>query len=466
MSGHIFISHANSRYDNEFALWLSLRLTREGYKVWCDLTMLLGGEYHWVEIEKAISQSSKFIYILSNESNTSDPDNGEFAELSRARELGRDPNRTDFVMPALIERLSSSLSSKLRGVNIIDFERRGWANGLANILEKLEIDEIPRDSQAGPSSVTTWWINVNSAERGVIREKESYLSNLFPIYALPDQVYYHSFSKYEICDLEAAGMKYQSFIDGTRLVSFARLDDLTTPQQLMFDRADRTKRFDTGRFLHEGDIRAGIERRDARAAVVRLLNVAWDRIMQMKPLGRYEMAGRNTCHFFPRGFADRDRVTFEGVNGPSWRQLSGIDHGRNWHFGISGYATFYPLPCFVVKPHVLFSDDGYTIWESDSRLHRARRRVCKFWWNDEWRDRILAAMSWIGDGAEYIDLPLGNDTEGNAVVLQVRIRPVAFDSPISYLDPGAEATVIDEDDEEDPEDDFESTITESIPTSE
>jgi hypothetical protein len=28
-------------------------------------------------------------------------------------------------------------------------------------------------------------------------------------------------------------------------------------------------------------------------------------------------------------------------------------------------------------------------------MHSARRRQCKSWWNDEWRDRILAAMTWL-----------------------------------------------------------------------
>lgn len=38
----VFISHAYPE-DNQFTLWLALRLAREGYPVWCDLTKLLGG---------------------------------------------------------------------------------------------------------------------------------------------------------------------------------------------------------------------------------------------------------------------------------------------------------------------------------------------------------------------------------------------------------------------------------------
>ena len=39
----LFVSHANPE-DNLFTRRLALRLARESYPVWCDLTKLLGGE--------------------------------------------------------------------------------------------------------------------------------------------------------------------------------------------------------------------------------------------------------------------------------------------------------------------------------------------------------------------------------------------------------------------------------------
>ncbi|MBZ5503834.1 MAG: toll/interleukin-1 receptor domain-containing protein [Acidobacteriia bacterium] len=45
----VLISHATE--DNEFTLWLALQLAKEGYRVWCDLTKLLGGENFW-ELQK------------------------------------------------------------------------------------------------------------------------------------------------------------------------------------------------------------------------------------------------------------------------------------------------------------------------------------------------------------------------------------------------------------------------------
>jgi hypothetical protein len=33
----------------------------------------------------------------------------------------------------------------------------------------------------------------------------------------------------------------------------------------------------------------------------------------------------------------------------------------------------HPAPAFVFKPHVLFTNDGLTLWESKKRLASARR---------------------------------------------------------------------------------------------
>ena len=42
MRDHLFISYAGE--DGSLAEWLTLKLTREGYAVWCDRVKLLGGE--------------------------------------------------------------------------------------------------------------------------------------------------------------------------------------------------------------------------------------------------------------------------------------------------------------------------------------------------------------------------------------------------------------------------------------
>src|SRR3954452_23494732 len=89
----LLLSHANPE-DNEFTLWLALQLANEGYKVWCDLTRLLGGEVFWDDIEDVLRNSAvKVLYVLSRSSNAKD---GPLRELHLAQSVARKEKLTDF----------------------------------------------------------------------------------------------------------------------------------------------------------------------------------------------------------------------------------------------------------------------------------------------------------------------------------------------------------------------------------
>jgi hypothetical protein len=113
-----------------------------------------------------------------------------------------------------------------------------------------------------------------------------------------------------------------------------------------------------------------------------------------------------------------------------FKKPDGTARIRYWHFAVSARSRLFPTPAYNVKTHVLFSDDGEKIWESDRRLHRARMSQCKDWWNDKWRDRVLAVMSWLAEGSKAIQVPLGN-----SVSLDVASWPMTMLSPVSYLPP-------------------------------
>ena len=66
----IFISHATPN-DNQFSLWLALRLMSLGYEVWCDLLSLSKGGDFWSEIETQIRLNTfKFLLVQSKISNS------------------------------------------------------------------------------------------------------------------------------------------------------------------------------------------------------------------------------------------------------------------------------------------------------------------------------------------------------------------------------------------------------------
>jgi hypothetical protein len=134
------------------------------------------------------------------------------------------------------------------------------------------------------------------------------------------------------------------------------------------------------------------------------------------------------CAYVKKGFAKDDKAFFKGVDGRrTFRQLVGYETmtrgKRFWHFGIQAKPFRYPYVAFVIKPHVIFSDDGQNIWDSRERMHTARWSQCKDWYNSEWRDRMLAAMNWLAGDQGSIKLPLGKDA-----TIEVPNYPLMFKS--------------------------------------
>lgn len=134
----------------------------------------------------------------------------------------------------------------------------------------------------------------------------------------------------------------------------------------------------------------------------------------------------------------------------TWRQVSGTRKENFWHFGIHARASLSPL-AYIITPHVLLSDDGQNIWTDKQRLHKARRSLCKNWWNPEWRDRILATMHWLANENEKIQILVGNNLS-----LDVSTFPLIFNSPVSYNEPDKEQTFYE--DTPDDDDEFENEL--------
>lgn len=82
----LLLNHANPE-NNEFTLWLALQLANKRYKVWRDLTKLLGGEVFWDDIEEVIRNTAvKVLFVLSGIFNVKD---GPLRELCLDAVAGR-----------------------------------------------------------------------------------------------------------------------------------------------------------------------------------------------------------------------------------------------------------------------------------------------------------------------------------------------------------------------------------------
>jgi hypothetical protein len=390
----VFVSHANPE-ENEFARWLTLQLANEGYPVWCDQTKLLGGEKFWEDIEGAIKKRTvKFLFVLSRAANEK---RGTLDELDCAIGVEKKHSEIpDFIIPLKIDDLPhDDVYISIRRLNQIDF-RSSWASGLGKLLEKLAIDQVPKSPSFNPDAVATWWRSQTdfSAEQGMVAKPDVHFSNWFPITGLPESLLRHSVTRKGIGKIEfdAGGFSHPAVNDtDLSFLSFAKAEH--------FENLLPLDHFIEGTSeISLQSIRERTAPRGYPALLTQLLRVAWERMMEKTLLQIYEMSSRAKCFYFRQNAVKDDRLFFEGVDGKrAYRDVIGyatkLGSKRYWHYGINAKPALNPEIQFVVKGHVIFSSDGAKIWDSKDKLAKARRNQCKNWWNDEWRDRMLAVMT-------------------------------------------------------------------------
>jgi hypothetical protein len=177
---HLFISYATE--DVALAEWLTLRLTTEGYKVWCDRVKLLGGESYPRDIDKALkTQTFRMLALLSKYSLTKE-------HPLKERTLGHNISRqrkTDFIIPILVDDTRpDELDWMDSDLTYIPF-KESWARGLLQLVKKLQLIDTPRPLSNGSKIVGDWVAQQSS----LTTNQERLWTNLFEIKSLPDFIY-------------------------------------------------------------------------------------------------------------------------------------------------------------------------------------------------------------------------------------------------------------------------------------
>lgn len=426
----VFVSHANPE-DNEFARWLALRLAVEGFPVWCDQTKLLGGEDFWSDIEHAIrDRTVKFVYVLSKASNYKP---GATKELHLAESVARRAGFRNFIIPVVIDDLSpADFNIRVASLNAIFFNR-SWAEGLSALLKRLREDGVDRDLRFSPSAVASWWQELHREDAILRTEQERYTSNWYPVTEMPGSLFVHTIDEDSPAVDEEAPARFALHRFRNMVVSFA------TAQQLGLLALSSTE-YQISEFLAGAKAQGGMSVGEARVALGRLLTMAWDMMVNSRRLPTHGFANKTRCFFFPRDYPDEKAARLPGAGSrlrrkaltgyaSVWDVHSHSKRKRFWHFGVEAQGQVHPQIVFVIKPHVVFSDDGRNIWESESNLARSRRSQCKDWWNDDWRDRILASMSWLWQGTDGMKIQVSPDR-----TMIIGPAPVTFESPVCFRD--------------------------------
>ncbi|KQZ26524.1 hypothetical protein ASD50_03710 [Mesorhizobium sp. Root552] len=452
----IFISHATPQ-DNVFAEWLATQLAIAGYEVWCDVTALLGGEAWWDDIDEAIDAGAFRVLFVSTLEGNRKP--GTLRELRLALDTREKYQLGDFVIPLKIDDFPfQSMQPSIQDLNCVRFDET-WAHGLSRLLKLLEREGAPKSAAAGPACVADWYRRSIDYKRRIVVSRERCQSNWFS-FKLPDRLYFHKFrGPSDALTGTAGALGYPYKILGQILVTFASravVEDRLGPH------FSETLDCPSTSFANDGFETLSVAAFDAANILSDLIRQAWERTMETRGFAFHTMANGQKAWFFKAGVLDKNRGYYESTPGKrSFRQVVGTKSRRTidgtrvpdgyWHYAVSAWPQLSPFPRLVLKHHVIFTDDGITPWSAADRMHKARRSVCKNWWNAEWRDRLRAFMTTLCESQASLSLDVGGDCciDVEAASMQITSPWTYYDDEREGLDENAEIELVEDDEEGD-----------------
>lgn len=379
----IFISHARPD-DDDLTRWLCGRLTARGYQVWADLTQLLGGDPFWTDIQNTIRYDTiRFLNIVTRVSVNRKGVKDELAEACDvARKLGDDR----FIIPIKGDDLPwDEFPIQLKQFNGLDFSG-DWSKDFSTLLETLERDQIPKD--VGNLEVSRVASLLVSARQSVSRRPDSAFLNWLPILQLPENIHYFHTSA-SARDLQTMrGLIDLPCVPRDRLLlSFADLVSVhaAVPREIEVEHRYTVTLADFLKGKPKGAPQA--DWREAKNHLSDIIRQAFERFLKRKGLVQYDQYR----WFVPNDWREGNVGRYQKDGGKeSYRVLVGKAKELTWHFGISAFVHVGEPRRLHLMPQVLFSPDGITPLEDQKQL---RRRHCKLWWNDKWRDLMFALLS-------------------------------------------------------------------------
>jgi hypothetical protein len=389
---HLFISYATE--DWLFVEWLTLRLTAEGYKVWCDRIKLLGGESYPRDIDAAIKwRTVRFLTVLSYHS-IKKPN--PLKERTLALNLAKERNE-NFVVPINLDGISpTDLDWMVSDLTFISFHL-GWADGLNQLLKLLEELNAPREFLDGRTAAASWF----EAKQFVIPKQERLWLNLAEVKELPKDIYRYETAVFIPEDDRMQLLKQWPHINEGNVFWAFEFPPPEFADKYKFSEQARRQNWDVMRANDAG----------LRQLAVRLLNeslksVALARGLKLTP-------DRKACHF-PDGLVPNNRLTFEGydrkrtwvspVGVRKFNTLAGkesvryhlVPHMRVW--------LDHELGCVIlVRVHLFLTNMDGQVIEGKAALRR-RKRICRSWWNYHWLARTFAMLQFLAGDKSSIQI--------------------------------------------------------------
>lgn len=438
MKDQIFISHATPE-DNEFTIWLASRLEMLGYKVWIDKNELLGGERFWPTIQKAIDASKKVLLVYSmNITREGVLKAGIEREFEYANSVASSKGYSDFVIPLHIDNSNYHLAIGFPNLNQIPFNNN-WADGLKQLKKKLDKDGILYDEQID-SSLSEWYENNYITDCQIESKKEVYYSSWWTTKEMPQSFYMYQFSNQEQAkavresnkDIPVAQLSnILSTFDGNLNCIAKRNDEIINippSYTYTYKLDDILFGFESDRFPSHKDV----ENHFKDFLRYLLYTILWN-----KGMVKTELSGRKYVFYQPKYGHKFPYIEFDyppATMAKNKRKTLGGTYKRNsgyWHYGISLLPVLFPYIGASIKSHLVFTTDGFKPEKSQAKQHSYRRNKGRNFFNEEWKDLLLAFIFSLRNDNGDIELVVNKD--GDKLVMNN--RPEWFWSDYGYNDP-------------------------------
>ena len=414
---YLFISAVDE--DGVFADWLTRKLTAEGYLVWCERFQLLGGETYPDDVDDAIkNRTFRFISLYSRASLKN-------LEIGRQRSFALNvgsERSQDFLIPLNVDGVDQTqLDHVTRTLKFIPFQYN-WAEGLQQLLKKLESIDCPRSLPNGKHVAAEAFLG-NDVRSD---QKETLFSNCLQIRQIPEII--HLFTVEQAIPNE-------------------RLDELKSEWSY--------RRVDPNTFLsfHEppDSIVEAYSMSKAGGAIwsstkkickIWSFNLASE-LIRKSLIVKCHQKGLRYCPetkqlYFPPDLVNKDRLYF--IRPDSDLETHVLANGKRTH--PSGGEYLYSLaPDFYVRRdlfgdftvliriRVRLSDTAGKAFSTKSKIDSRRKNLCKNWWNKHWFNRTLAVSQFLADEGQitigepqktqiiidpnplYVNVPIGINEE-------------------------------------------------------
>jgi hypothetical protein len=300
-----------------------------------------------------------------------------------------------------------------------------WHDCLNELFEALEAAGVPKSPSSDADALRRIVDAREDGRRFVAQCPETALTNWLPVRP-PKRIRYYRFDGVQD-QLTAwiAGCQLPTVTMGRLVGSFA---DPSAFSEASSFAQQTTTTYDVAfsDFIGGTDLGPYLDRPSATNDVVNLLRQHFDALAQSRGLLPVEFASKQTGWLFPDGLLPDNRIAFDAPDGRRIRRsMSGKFKDLRWHICLLAKPRVWPELVYRVHANVVLSADGRAPLPGN-KTHKRRRRLTKSWWNDVWRDRLLASMHFLADGSRAIAVSAGN--EG----FEIATWPLCVHVPVSY----------------------------------